>query len=594
MLTCFISHLLTLLPVSSTAICLAVQPVSLPDTTGGMILLFSGLFGGLGLFLMGIKMISDSLTKSTGNQMRDLLARLTQNKYVSFLTGIFVTMVFQSSSATTVMLESLVNSRLIRFVNTVAIIFGAAIGATLTIQILAFRITDYALPVITVGFIIYMISKRPRSRNLSLAILGFGIIFLGMGLMSQAIEPFKYSTAINRLLLQLENPWTGIFTGALLTALLQSTSAFLGILIILGGQGLLPLTAAVPLIIGANIGTAITAIIASIGTSRESKQVALAHTLFKITGALLMVWWIPRFVNLVESISPGWNGIAGIDAASVIPRQIANAHTVFNTLVSLLFLPFSGTFARLVTRILPNKDEKQDRLTTWFIDENMLHSPSLSLRLAHQEVLRMMETAQRMTEDIMIPFMEKKPAVLGRIRKREDEMNFLRDAIKNYLIKIIRQNVTSGEVEEAFRMMYAIDEYEQIGDILSGNLYDKAVAWCEGNSVFSEKGRQEILDFHMKTLKILYQSYRIFHDSDLKEARKTKERYSHFRKQYFELEKQHYERLKQDIEESVDSSRTHLEIIASLKGVGSHATNIARIMLRRQRSSLKEENLNNP
>ena len=588
MLSNFRPLLLIALLVISGSTCLAMQRVPSFDSAGGILMLFSGLIGGLGLFLMGIRMISDSLTKSTGNQMRDLLARVTQNKYVSFLIGIFITMVFQSSSATTVMLISFVNSRLIRFANTVSIIFGAAIGATLTVQIIAFKITDYALLIITFGFIAYVVSKQPRSRNFSLAILGFGILFLGMSLMSQSIEPFKSSEVIIRSLLQLENPWLGILVGALLTALIQSSTAFMGILIILAGQGLLSLTASVPLLIGANIGTAITALIACIGTSRESKQVALAHTLFKVIGALLIVWWIPPFVHLVISVSPGAGATTDAAYYAAVPRQIANAHTVFNVIVALLFLPFARPYARLIVWLMPVKDKKQDSLTTWYIDESLLHSPSLALSLARQEVLRMMEVAQRMTEDIIIPFMERKSNVLARIKKREEEMNFLRDAIKGYLIKIIRQNVTSNQVEEAFQMMYAIDEFEQIGDILSGNLYDKAVTWCKGNYIFSAKGREEILDFHLKTLKILYQSYRAFKDSDLKEAKRSKEKYSHFRKLYFELEKQHYERLKQDVENSMESSRTHLEIIAAMKGVGSHATNIARIMMKENKKQIHD------
>jgi phosphate:Na+ symporter len=585
----FCSLIVSTFPVLSILPCVVGPIMPSLDSAGGLIMLVTGLAGGLGLFLMGIKMISDSLTKSTGNEMRDLLARLTHNKYLAFLSGIFITMVFQSSSATTVMLVSLVNSRLIRFVNTVGVIIGAAVGATITIQIIAFKITDYALVIITAGFVAYIISKQPRSRNYSLAIIGAGILFLGMSLMSQSIAPLRSSETIIRSLLQLENPWLGILAGALLTALLQSTTAFMGIIIILAGQGLLSLTASVPLLLGANIGTAITAVIASIGTSRESKQVVLAHTLFKTIGALIIVGWIPQFVMLVTAISPGGMDAAGAEDIAMAPRQIANAHTAFNILVALVFLPFAGPYSRLIARLLPVKDKKQDSLSTWYIDEGMLHSPSLALSLARQEVLRMMEVAQRMTEDIIVPFMEKNSASLKQILKREEELDFLREAINGYLVKIVRMNLTSNQVEEAFQMMYAIDEYEQIGDILSGSLFEKAEIWCGRKVYFSAMGREEILDFHLKTLKILYQSYRAFKGTDIKEARKSKESYSHFRKQYFELEKQHYERLKEDIEGSAESSRTHLEVIASLKGVGSHATNIARILLEEHLGSKKQK-----
>jgi len=565
-------------------VCQAADGHSLSGSS--LVLLISGMVGGLGIFLMGIKMMSDSLTKSTGDKIRDLLARLTHNNLVAFLIGIITTMIFQSSSATTVMLVSFVNSRMIKFRNTVAIIFGAAIGATVTIQLIAFRLTDYALSIIAIGFIFYVFTRKQNLKSISITILGFGILFLGMNLMSESMEPLKNSEWFTRMLLNLEQPAPGILIGAALTALIQSSSAFIGILIVLSGQGLISLNAAVPLLIGANIGTAITAIIASTGGSRESKQVALAHTLFKITGALIIVWFIPPFVRFIESLTP--------DEGSTVARQIANAHTVFNAIIALLFLPFTNLYVRLIQKILPHREEKHTAPSTWYIDQNMLHSPSLAMSLARQEVMRMMEIAQLMTEVIIVPFMERKCDILAKIINREKELNFLRDAINKYLVQIIRQDVTTHQVEEAYQMMYAVDEFEQIGDVLSVNLMDKAEKWCASDYNFSDEGKKELLDFHQKTMNILYLSYSTFsHGSShaaVINAKKSKTTYSHFRKEFFELEKQHYNRLKMDVEDSVESSRTHMEIIGSLKVIGSHATNIARIILKESRNGGKSAN----
>ncbi len=567
-----------------TQLCRASGEFSAGTGKAGIVLLISGLIAGLGLFLMGIKMMSDSLTKSTGSQIRDLLARLTHNPYVSFLIGIIITMVFQSSSATTVMLVSFVNSRLMKFPNTVAIIFGAAVGATVTIQLIAFRITDYALTIIAVGFIMYVASRRQGIKNISITILGFGILFLGMNFMSESMEPLKSAPSFTRILVSMESPLPGILVGALFTALIQSSSAFMGILIILGGQGLLTLSAAVPLLIGANIGTAITAIIASAGGSRESKQVALAHTLFKVTGAFIIIWFIPSFVSFIEKLTPGDALEAGNTLNSALPRQIANAHTVFNTIIALVFLPFSRPYAWIICKLLPLREDKHATLSTWYIDDALMHTPSLALREARQEVLRMMEIAQRMTEEIMVPFMERNAQILEKIREREKELNFLRDAINGYLVKVIRQDVTSDQVKEAYQMMYAVDEFEQIGDILSVTLLDKAEKWCKSGYNFSAEGKSELQDFHEKTLKILYLAYTTFSEADLqgaiKDARRFRARYSSFRKDFFELEKQHYNRLKMEVEGSQESSRTHMEIIGALKVIGSHATNIARIILK--------------
>ncbi len=567
-----------------TVICHAADGSTISGSR--LLILISGLIGGLGLFLMGIKMMSDSLTLSTGDKIRELLAKLTHNNIVSLLTGIITTMIFQSSTATTVMLVSFVNSRLMKFRNTVAVIFGAAIGATVTIQLIAFRLTDYSLTIIAIGFILYVISKKPNIRGISVTIVGFGILFLGMQLMSDSIEPVKDSEWIKNSLAGLEKPMAGILIGTVLTALIQSSSAFIGILIVLSGQGLITLNAAIPMIIGANIGTAVTAIIASAHGSRESKQVALAHTLFKTFGALLIVWFIPPFAELIGKITPAGEELPG--------RMIANAHTVFNVLIAIVFLPFTNLFAKLIQRLIPYREEKHDAPSTWYIDHGMLHNPSLALDLARQEVMRMMEIAQRMTEDIIIPFMEKNCNVLKRIHDREKELNFLRDAVNKYLVQIIRQSITAHQVQEAYQMLYAIDEYEQIGDVLSVNLVDKAEKWCAAGFNFSEEGKKELLDFHQKTLKMLYQSYTTFSRSNqpvaISDARKSKISYNQFRQEFFELEKQHYNRLKMDIEESVESSRTHMELIGSFKIIGSHATNIARIILKENTNGGKPTN----
>jgi phosphate:Na+ symporter len=548
----------------------------------------------MGLFLMGMKMMGDSLTKSTGSQVRQLLIKLTQNRFLAFLTGIFTTMVFQSSTATSVMLVSFVNSRLMKFTNTVAMIFGAAIGATLTIQLIAFRLTDYSLTLVAAGFILYLISRQPKFRSISLSVIGFGILFLGMGLMSESIEPFKNMEGFTGFLSKLEHPLAGLLAGACMTALMQSSSAFIGILIVLSGKGILTLEAAVPMIIGANIGTAITVVIAAIGGSKESKQVALAHTLFKVIGALIIVWFIPAFVHFIVKISPHSGLLPGVPVAADLPRQIANAHTVFNTLIAFVFLPFTAMFARFVQRLLPAGAEKHPSLATWYIDDNLLRTPDLALRMARQEVLRMMEIAQRMAEDIISPFMDKKSEALVKIRIREEEINYLRDAINGYLLKIVRHDLTSSQVQEAYQMMFAIDEFEQIGDVIAGSMAEKAEKWCNRDYHFSREGKVEILDFHLKTLKILYRVYATFEASDQKgirkEARKSKMKYSQFRKIYFDLERQHYERLRLEVEESVDSSRTHLEIIGALKNIGSHATNIARIMLKEKPNGSESSN----
>jgi phosphate:Na+ symporter len=548
-----------------------------------VILLLAGLLGGLAFFLLGIRMLSDGLQKSAGKQMRIIFDRLTNNRISSFLVGILMTLIVQSSSATTVMLISFVNSRLLKFAQTIAIILGAAVGATITAQVIAFRISDFALLIIGISFLFYILVKKPKYHDIAYACLGFGMIFFGMQVMSQAMEPLQSMKGFVSFFAYLENPLTGILAGTVLTALIQSSTAFVGILIILATQHLLTLDAAIPLIIGASIGSCVTAVIACIGSSRESRQVAIAHTIFKASGALIMVWFIPQLAGLVESISPPviHNALSAGTSSDVMARQIANAFTFYNLAIALLFLPFTSSFARLIIKLVPAREEKAMALKTWYLDTNILNTPSLALAVARQEILRMMQVVHRMTEDIILPFIEKKPEVLEKIKVKEIEINFLRDEINAYLVKISRQDMESALVEEAFSMMYAVNEFEQIGDILSTSLYAKAIWWCNSDFTFSNQGKEEIQNFHLKTLKLLYYAFGVFKDANRSKAKKMKIKYTDFRNLYIDFEKQHYQRLKEEVEESLDSSKTHLEVITSLKNIGSHATNIARIILKK-------------
>ncbi len=548
---------------------------------GWFIMIIFGLAGGLGLFLFGMLMMSNSLQKSAGNKMRTILSKLTYNKYVAMLVGAFVTMIIQSSSATLVMLVSFVNSKLIRFRQSIGIFLGAAIGSTITTQIIAFKITDYALLFIGVGFFVQMLTKKPGIKNIGESIFGFGILFFGMHIMSETMYPLRTFEPFVNLLLTLENPWFGILAGALLTALIQSSAAFIGIMIILASQGLITLEASIPLIIGANLGTAITAILASLETGRESKQVAFAFTLFKASGALLLIWWIPSFVHLVQDITSAFvhhpKDIS--ESAQLLPRQIANAHTIYNLILASIYLPFITYFDKFINFLIPLKPEQEDGLKTRYLDDTMIKTPLLALNLAKQEVLRMMDIVKKMTEIILQPFLDRNKKIITEIEFYESQVNFLRDSINDYLLRITRQQIESSSAEEAFQMMYAVKEFEQIGDIVADNLKEKALNWCKNSFDFSDAGKAELKEYHQLTLELIQRAYALYKNFSLQEAREMKENYKAYRIHTFELEKQHFERLKSKVEQSLSSSKTHLELMTLFKAIGSHATNTARIIL---------------
>ena len=537
-----------------------------------------GLLGGLGLFLFGINYMSEGLQRSAGNKLRTILGSLTNNRFAGLGIGAFVTTIIQSSSATSVMLISFVDSGLMKFRQTIAVIIGAALGTTITIQIVALNASQYALAFVAIGFLLNFFSKIHQVKHLGQTVTGLGLLFLGLLLMSESITPLKTFQPVIDALIEMENPLIGILAGIIFTAITQSASAFIGILIILGQQGLLSLEASIPLLIGANVGTSVTAIIAAIGTSSDAKKVAVAHTIYRIFGALLIVWWIPSFANLVRSFSISETTVG---ASIAIPLQIANSHTLFYIGLTLLSIPFTSLFARFVEWIVPvKKDKTSTFLSVQFLDDNLLSTPSLALNLAKQETIRMANIAQDMINDILLPFLLKEPHVLPDIEKNERLVNFLRDQNTKYLLQISRQNVHEENTREAFQMLAVVKEIEQMADIVSTNLLPKARIWISSEFTFSDEGKREIVKYHNLCQKQLRKAIEVFRDVNLEKAKTLKKKDKEYSDLAIELEKNHFARLVGEVEQSVGSSKTHIELLGMLSAISRHATNIARVLLK--------------
>ncbi|MFP4023633.1 MAG: Na/Pi symporter [Thiohalospira sp.] len=545
-------------------------------------LLIAGLIGGLGLFLLGMSMMSDGMQNAAGDKMRAILSQLTNNRFIAIGVGSFITMIVQSSSATTVMLVSFVQSKLMKFRQTIGVILGAGIGTTITAQLIAFKLTDISLLMIGMGFILNSFFNHGLIKNIGKTILGFGILFFGMHIMSDSMSPLRSYSPFIESLIKLENPILGILVGAVFTALIQSSSAFIGIMITLASQGFLTLEASIPLLFGANIGTSVTAVIASIKTNREAKQVALAHTLFKVFGVLAFLFWIPYFAELIRFISPkSVEATSSLKSlAAVVPRQIANAHTVFNIMLTLLMLPITNQFVKLIEKLFPLKPEEKPVFKTHYLDQSMLKSSSLALNLAKQEVIRMGRLVQDMASDIIIPFLIKGEGIIDDIKKREEEVNFLRDEVNHYILSITKGNINEDRINEAFQLLYTVKEFEQIADIISTNLIPKAEYWCSKEFEFSSAGKKEIVDYHTRAQKQLSRAIDVFSEVNLEKAKAMKQKYKQYRDMEFELEKQHFERLRDDVEQSITSSKTHVELMTNLRAINEHATNIARILLK--------------
>ncbi len=556
------------------------------------------LMGGLALFLYGMEKMSEGMKKTAGNKMRSILAALTSNRMIALVVGAFITMVIQSSSATTVMLVSFVQAGLMSFAQTIGVILGSHIGTTVTAQLIAFKLTDYALLMLAVGFGMQMFTKEERIKNIGAIILGFGILFYGMKLMSGAMTPMRTYAPFIEFMKGLENPLTGILFGAVFTALIQSSSASTGIVIVLAQQGLITLEAGIPVILGANIGTCVTAGLAAIGTSRDAKRVALAHVLFQIVGVLVFITWIPGFAHLIREIA------AVFDSGTA--RQIANVHTFFNVSMALIFLPFTMVFARFVNWILPEKAApKAKEMITWHLDDSMISTPALAIDLARTEISRVAKLVERMLRAIIIPFMsderliaregvskEEKELLLKEIPKRdaifpelsllegldmrEEKIDFLEHKIGEYLVGIAKQDMSDKQANEVFCLMSIVNDMESIGDIIHRNMLPLISKKKALEKDFSDEGKEELMIYHNKVCNQIHLLREAFAEANHQTAMEIMSG----EKMYLDLESQyrikHLERILHGKKESVETHEVHMELMDLLKQIIVYSSNIAK------------------
>lgn len=542
-------------------------------------ILVVGLLGGLALFLMGIKLMSSGFKHSAGERIRAILGKLSKNRLYATGFGAFITMVTQSSSATVVMLMGFVQSGLIRFNQTIGMIFGAAIGTTITVQLISFRIADYSLLIIALGFVLNSFSKRESLKFTGEALLGFGILFYGMHIMGEAMSPLRTYDPFIDLLANLKQPILGILAGIFFTALIQSSAAFIGILLTLASQGLISLEASVPLMMGANLGTSVTGIFAGIDANREAQKVAMGYTMFKLIGILLLAGFISPFVDLVRYFTPDIITDETTGIAANIPRQVANAHTIFNVLITLAVLPFTKVYARLIDFILPPLPEKKSKYAAKYLDNSLISTPSVALKVAKQEVVGLCNIVEEMVDEIIVPFISRDKSPLARIADKEMYVDYLRDQINAYMIQITRQDTTDRETQEAFQVMYVVKELEQIADLVSLNLSERARWWLQSGYEFSNEGKLELKEYHLLTQKQVKRAVSVFTELNLEKAKKAFKKYEDFKEFGRELERQHFNRLKEDNDKTLTSSKTHLEMVSVFRTIGSHANNIAHIIL---------------
>ena len=358
-----------------------------------------GLVGGLSLFLYGMNSMSDALQKAAGEKMKKILSFLTKNAVMGALAGALVTAVLQSSSATTVMVIGFVSARLMNLPQAISVIFGANIGTTMTAQLLAFKINDYIYPIIFIGFMLNFIGKKENIKNIGMVIFSFGLLFEGIEIMGAVMKPLASSPVFVELMAKVTNiPVLGVLVGMIMTVVVQSSSATIAVLQNFATQAgpdgvhsVIGLAGAIPILLGDNIGTTITAILASIGQSKNAKRTAVAHSVFNITGSIVFLFFIPVLVNFVQLISPKGPEI------EVISRQIANAHTTFNVVCTLVWLPLIPLMVKIVTFLVGGKDVNELKESQpQFIDDNLISQPIVSICMSSKEISRLSDNAKEL------------------------------------------------------------------------------------------------------------------------------------------------------------------------------------------------------
>ena len=474
----------------------AVAQETTSDLAVGTLLI--GLFGGLALFLFGMEQMATSLKAVAGERMKSTLARLTDNRFMGVITGAGVTAVIQSSSVTTVLIVGFISAGLMSFTQSIGVILGADIGTTITAQIIAFKVTKYALALVAAGFAALSFAKTERFRLQGGLVMGLGLVFFGMAVMGEAMEPLRSYEPFLDLMGNMENPLLGIIVAATFTALVQSSSATIGIIIVMAGQGLVSLPAGIALLLGANIGTTVTAVIASIGRPREALRSAVAHVLFKVVGVIIWVFAIDQLASLSTWLSPGAPGLTGIDrVAAETPRQIANAHTIFNVINTLLFLPFTAQFARLIERIVPDRPlEEEAVIRAKYLTAALINTPTLALDRARLEILHMGNRVRDMYALSLPALIRGSHAELDEVEASDDAIDALHGQIIEYLGEISKTSLTNKETDELLRLMEATNDIENIGDILETNLVQLGRERIESNVLISAETEAVITEYH--------------------------------------------------------------------------------------------------
>ena len=463
------------------------------------------LFGGLALFLFGMEQMADALRAVAGERMKLILAKLTSNRLMGAITGAFVTAVVQSSSVTTVLVVGFISAGLMSLAQSIGVIMGANIGTTITAQIVAFKVTKAALLMIATGFGMLFFSKQENLKHYGGMLMGLGLVFFGMSIMSDAMKPLRSFQPFLDLMIQMENPLVGILIAAAFTGLVQSSSATTGIVIVMASQGFITLPAGIALAFGANIGTCITAMLASIGKPREAVRAAGVHVLFNVLGVLIWIAFIPQLTELVVWLSPAYPSLSGADRlAAETPRQIANAHTVFNIANTIILIGFATQFARLVEKLVPDKPLADTEIfEPKYLKDELLDTVPLALDSVRREIGHMGKLVEEMHAEIMPAVINGDSATLAQEAGTDDKIDMLHSRIISYSAHINQNELSGEQTEKLINLLAVANHLKAIGDLIANDLSQLGKQRIDGGITVSIYTQEVLFNLHNQVSKIV-------------------------------------------------------------------------------------------
>ncbi|MBE6071616.1 MAG: Na/Pi cotransporter family protein [Clostridium butyricum] len=520
------------------------------------------LMGGLGLFIYGMKLMGDGLENAAGEGLKSILEKVTSNRLMGVAIGAIVTMVIQSSSATTVMVVGFVNAGLMSLAQAAGIIMGANIGTTITAQLVAFKLDQIAPLFVFIGAALVMFARAKKRREIGNIILGFGILFTGMGIMSGAMKPLASSPTFTNILVAIGDNWfIGIIAGTVITAILQSSSATTGILIALATTGTIDIGLALPIVFGCNIGTCITAIIASIGTNKTAHKAALLHLIFNIVGTIIFLPLLGILARIVQYTSP-----------EDVSRQIANAHTVFNIGNTILLLPFTTYIIKFINKVIPC-DDNEEKVGAKYIDDRVLETPVIAAGQVIKETIRMANKAKQNVELSMKAFMNNDEELIRKVYENEKIIDVLEESITTYLVKLAKCELSDREKGIVASTFHVVIDIERIGDHAE-NIADLAIEKINKRLKYSKDAIDELYEIYEATLEALEIAVKSYETRNIDQAKSIIEienKIDTYQKNYRE---KHIQRL-YDGKCNAFAGTIFLDLVSSFERIGDHSTNIA-------------------